>query len=297
MVNKRTWFAHMFRTQGGDFGFPYPISGRQVDKARKYSQEIWRNNKWDKAIFDLDWLIKRFNPPGWGVSKGIIYYTDNRLEPGIMDACQKKLEETGLPIVSASLEPIPFGDNIHLPLERGYLTMAKQILAALERSTADVVYFCEHDVLYHSSHFEFTPARSDVYYYNTHVWKVPHDDGHALHYICQQLSGLCGYRTFLVEHFRKRVKRIEAEGFSRRMGFEPGTHNRPERIDDYRAESWRSAAPNIDIRHGGNLTQSRWKQEQFRNKRFCEGWTEAQVIEGWGHVDEIRKQFTNNKRR
>jgi glycosyltransferase involved in cell wall biosynthesis len=30
MVNHNTWYAHLFRTQGGDFGFPYSQSGRQV---------------------------------------------------------------------------------------------------------------------------------------------------------------------------------------------------------------------------------------------------------------------------
>lgn len=66
IVNKRTWFAHMFRTQGGDFGFPYQISGRQVDKARRYSRDLWLNNKWAKAKHNLDWLIQKFAPvPEW----------------------------------------------------------------------------------------------------------------------------------------------------------------------------------------------------------------------------------------
>ena len=66
VVNKNTWFSHMFRTQGGTFGFPYPLSGRDVDHARKYSQDMWRNNKWDKQVRDLSWLIDKFAPvPDW----------------------------------------------------------------------------------------------------------------------------------------------------------------------------------------------------------------------------------------
>jgi hypothetical protein len=65
MCNRKTWFAHMFRTQGGDFGFPYPISGKQVDKARKYSKKLWFGNEWPLAKHDLNWLLKKFNPPGW----------------------------------------------------------------------------------------------------------------------------------------------------------------------------------------------------------------------------------------
>jgi glycosyltransferase involved in cell wall biosynthesis len=66
VVNKRTWFAHMFRTQGLDFGFPYSISEKEVDKARKRSKDLWINGKWDKAIRPLDWLVDKFAPvPDW----------------------------------------------------------------------------------------------------------------------------------------------------------------------------------------------------------------------------------------
>lgn len=66
ITNRRTWFAHMFRTQGGDFGFPYPLSQREVEVARTHSQSTWRGNKWPKAIHDLKWLVEKFWPiPGW----------------------------------------------------------------------------------------------------------------------------------------------------------------------------------------------------------------------------------------
>lgn len=63
VVNKKTWYAHMFRTQGGDFGFPYPNPG--IEQAREYSRDLWINNKWDKAKYPLSWLIDKFNPPEW----------------------------------------------------------------------------------------------------------------------------------------------------------------------------------------------------------------------------------------
>lgn len=64
IVNKKTWYAHLFRTQGGDFGFPYPNPG--IKKAREYSQDLWLNDKWDKAVHPLSWLLDRFAPvPEW----------------------------------------------------------------------------------------------------------------------------------------------------------------------------------------------------------------------------------------
>lgn len=65
VINKRTWFAHLIRSAPG-FGFPYPLSGRDVERARKHSRDIWLNNKWPKQIHSYDWLIKKFSPlPGW----------------------------------------------------------------------------------------------------------------------------------------------------------------------------------------------------------------------------------------
>ena len=64
VVNKKTWFAHMFRT-GKGFGFPYKISARDQEKARIYSRDMWLNNKWSKAKRPLAWIINKFNPPEW----------------------------------------------------------------------------------------------------------------------------------------------------------------------------------------------------------------------------------------
>lgn len=66
VVNKRAHFAHLFRTQGGDFGFPYPLSGRQVQKARNYSRWLWAEGNWPRAAHPLSWLVEKFWPvEGW----------------------------------------------------------------------------------------------------------------------------------------------------------------------------------------------------------------------------------------
>ena len=64
MVSHKTWYAHMFRTQGGDFSFPYEIRGRSVNKAREYSRNLFLENNWDKAIHPLSWLIDKFTVDG-----------------------------------------------------------------------------------------------------------------------------------------------------------------------------------------------------------------------------------------
>lgn len=65
IVNKKTWFSHLFRTQKG-FGFPYHQSGRAVENARAYSRDLWLNNKWPMQKHKFMWLIDKFAPvPTW----------------------------------------------------------------------------------------------------------------------------------------------------------------------------------------------------------------------------------------
>jgi glycosyltransferase involved in cell wall biosynthesis len=69
VTNRTTWFAHMFRTQGGDFSFPYPITHREQEKARQFSRNLWLNNAWPQQIRPLSWMIEHFEPvPDWNES-------------------------------------------------------------------------------------------------------------------------------------------------------------------------------------------------------------------------------------
>lgn len=66
LVNHKTWYAHMFRTQGGDFGFPYRMSGSDQEKAKNYAKNLFFTNKWEKQIHPLSWLVEKFWPvKGW----------------------------------------------------------------------------------------------------------------------------------------------------------------------------------------------------------------------------------------
>ncbi|MBU2177765.1 MAG: hypothetical protein KJ556_21945, partial [Gammaproteobacteria bacterium] len=292
VVNKNTWFAHLSRTQPG-FSWPYPISNGEVEVARKHSKELWLNNKWDRQKRQLSFIIDKFSPlPGWdksnhckrAVKKGIIYYTDNCLQERFAIVVRNQLKRiaNGHEVISVSQWPIDFGFNITTKEQRSVLTMFKQILLGLEKSNADIVFLCEHDVIYHKSHFNFEPEKKDVYYYNVNVWKVDAKTGQALYYYTKQTSGLCAYRDLLVEHYRKRIEIVEKNGFKREMGFEPGTHQPPRGIDTHTAKDYYSDFPNIDIRHDNNLTANRFKKEQFRSEKSIQGWKESGEIFGWG---------------
>ncbi len=372
VCNQKTWYGHMFRTQGGDFGFPWPCSGRQVDNAKKYAKDLFFNNKWEKQIRPLSWLLDKFWPvPGWSdaerakiteagitffnsknndiptvnapfvdshelsdssdtpvreqempsdaislpivnseipipksvkalspLSRGIVYYTDCQLAPEILEPCQKQLLRccNGVPIVSVSLKPMDFGENYVLPLERSVLTMFKQILEGIKRSTADILYFAEHDCLYIKEHFKFTPPRKDVFYYNENQWQVDTTSGRALFYHCMRLSTLCAYRELLLEHYTKRVERVEKEGFTLKMGYEPGGHRYPRGVDNYTRERFMTPYPLIDLRHSGTVSPNRWRQKDFRNKGPLWAWTEADEIPYWGPVKGCIKELLEGLR-
>lgn len=263
-------------------------------------------NRWSKEEFKnqeqtIGWTETSADRiPGWEeyftkikqeglLSKGMIFYTDNELDEKIArpvrDQLQRISQEKNIPIVSASLRRMNFGvKNIRFPsLKRGYEALFKQILGALENSKADIIFFTEHDVLYHPSHFDFTPPDKNTFYYNQNVWYVRLEDGFAMHYDVNQLSGLCGYREALITHFRERFARIEKEGFTRNMGFEPFTHNRIQWQSIFFVDTWKSPFPNIDIRYGANSTGMRWKQEEYRNQQLLINWIESDVtqLEGW----------------
>ncbi len=306
ICNKRTWFSHMFRTQGGDFGFPYSNQQSKINENRELSKQLFMYDKWPLATRKFQWLLDHFSPPDWVAIKGIIYFTDNQLDEKIAkpvrDRLQQISQEDKIPIVSSSLKPMDFGiKNVKFPsLKRGYKAMFKQILGALENSSADIVYFCEHDVLYHPSHFDFEPIDKEIFYYNQNVWFLRTTDGHALHYDVNQVSGICVYRQTAITHYKERLALVEQKEqelsepefnkWVRHMGFEPFTHNRVQWNTTFKHESWKSQFPNIDIKHGANLTGQRWTKEEYINQNLLINWQETDdSIDGWGKTSEILK--------
>ena len=314
VVNKRTWFAHLYRRSPD-----YHLSGRQVSDAREYSRKLWKGNSWSKAIHPLSWMIDKFSPlPGWdvealraeegtfypesnqgfctshsasispkhlGLSKGLIYYTDNHPDPRILLACQEQLKRcmngNKYPIISVSQKPIDFGKNIVMDLERSVLSMYKQILRGLEESETDIIFTIEHDLLYHPSHFDFMPEDKNVFYYDRNVWAVCADTGKAVFYLRNIPSLLCAYRDLLMEHYRRKVEFVEENGFQSRYGFSP-PKGLPKELRYGKYKVYFAEQPTIDIRHSKALTRRRMDKSQFRSERSCRGWTEADEVHPWG---------------
>ncbi len=238
------------------------------------------------------------------MTKGIIYYTDNRLDEPIFSIVQRQILRAGLPIVSVSLKPIDFGDNMVLNLSPGFLTMLKQITTALEASRSNYVYFCEHDVLYPISHFDFTPLRDDIFYYDAHVWRWKYPDNLAITYDrLISLSGLCVNREFALDHYQQRLAKIHEmnwqddarhePAWARKWGYEPGTKKiKRGGFSDDDFGTWISKDPMIDIRHGKTFSQAKVALDSFIHKP--NNWRETTLdkIPGWPTYQSLLKELS-----
>lgn len=226
---------------------------------------------------------------------GIIYYTDNRIEgTPIYNRCQQTILAAGLPITSCSLKPIRFGRNFVLEgRQRSYPTMVEQILTALQNAEEDYVFFCEHDVFYHCSHFELMPPSDDVFWYNDNCWRWWYKFDYAIrHGRMHSLSCLCVNRLFALDHYQQRMEFVKAQDLctwrsreprqGRIWGYEPGT--KPKRRGGFSDDTfalWRSEYPNIDVRHHKCFSSPKICLDDFKHKP--EYWEEIKLadIPGW----------------
>jgi len=237
---------------------------------------------------------------------GIIYYTSNNAKPVLLEGVRKQILKSGLPITSATLEPLDFGDNYvyeatgtTMREKRGIMSYFNQIVLALENSRADNVFFCEHDILYPTSHFEFEPERDDTFYYNTNVWKWDYTGKKVVTYDQQaSLSGMCANRKLALDFYKRRLKIIYDKEYdkiptygnptwARKMGYEPGKNGGRNKLEPALSAEWRSKEPLIDIRHTRCMTVPKMDQEHFIKKP--KNWREDVIenIPGWNKPWEL----------
>lgn len=231
-----------------------------------------------------------------------IYYTDNRLNPILLKACQDNLKTAfdENKIVSVSLKPIDFGKNIVLDkLGPSYYAMVTQIITALEHSDADFVFYLEHDVLYHPSHFDFEPAENDVFYYSTSVWRWDYPEDRFIGYDgLTSLSQLCVGRLKALEHYKMRKARMEELGIeqfsfkdpplARNWGYEPGRKKKKNGAFQVEKQAyWQAEYPNVDIRHHGSFTLNKVHMKDFKHKPT--GWIETTMdkLTYWGDLKRL----------
>lgn len=219
------------------------------------------------------------------MTKGLVYYTNNRPDENIFLACQKQLnkcmEQWRFPIYSISQKPINFGINTVMELDNSLLSMYKQIYEGLKQCQTDAIFLIEHDLLYHPSHFDFTPPDlKDHFWYNRNEWHLSSVDGKTVYYLHNDTSQLCALREPLMAHIKRAIE-VNEVGFHSSYGISPPKGIPPEEARKKHYGVYMSAVPNIDIRHPKAFTRQRMTKDQFRSPNSRRGWTEGDSIPGW----------------
>jgi predicted O-methyltransferase YrrM len=170
-----------------------------------------------------------------------------------------------------SQEPLAFGKNINVgPLPRTAQSMYQQILAGAQQAPpGSIIYLCEHDVFYHPSHFAKTPTDPRAFYFNQnrYYWHVNQLTFWPAPANSRALSQAVVTREYLIEHCERRLANWTPRA-------------------KLRWRTWSSARPNVDVRHGDNLTG-----DGEHKRAYAAG--EAQGVSnlgGWGGVGHFQSK-------
>lgn len=243
------------------------------------------------------------------IDKTIVYLTDSELREQVARVCRKALARNacGLPIVSVSQRPLDFGQNVCVgEIGRSGASIYTQLLAGLERVKSRWVMVAEHDCLYSEEHVLYVPPDPTRFWYNDNVWLLqyenpnhPEYDGMFSHIRRRRVqSQLVCDRDLLIEATTKLLAILRDEQWfamcpTGRIG-EPGTASYPKTmrlasrkelqhlktaikdyITGYQAVDFKTALPNVDIRHGQNFTG----QRRGNHRRYA--------LDPWGTAAEI----------
>jgi ribosomal protein L37E len=70
LVNHNTWYAHLFRTQGADFGFPWEAHGRAIQRTKMFIKDKFWLGQHPTQIRPVSWLIEKFLPINYKNQEG-----------------------------------------------------------------------------------------------------------------------------------------------------------------------------------------------------------------------------------
>ena len=228
----------------------------------------------------------------------IIYYTDNNLEPWFEKRVQRELIKAaeGKRIISVSQKPLDFGENICLPnIGRSHHSLFFQTMKGVEAADTKYIALAEHDCFYTPEHFNWIPPDDEYFYYNVNHWFVQWGGRRSGEYSYMRrkpMSQLICNKELYIRAIREKILMLET-GFEIAKGqpgaCEPGVCD--DRIafveskkvwvekiyllkcqensgykdvgkETFKARSFKTVLPNLDIRHGGNFSGGRRARQQ-----------------------------------
>jgi len=247
--------------------------------------------------------------PKNALDRTILYITDSKLDPWLSWKCRELLLKVsdGVPIISVSQQPLDFGENICVgDIGQSGVSIDTQLVAGLERVKTKWLLVAEHDCVYSREHILWTPPDENVFWYNDNVWLLqlwnplhPDWDGMFSHTKRRRVQSqlICDTDRFR-EILFARLKLMEDVVWKHkdpgRWIREPGCYNEmrclrkfrelrrhplrlllKRHLTRYAAKDFKTKTPNVDIRHGHNLTG----QRRGKKRRFA--------LEPWGSMNDM----------
>jgi len=224
----------------------------------------------------------------------ILYLGVPNLDPVIKRTCLHYLQGMRNPIVYMNQPP---------EWELSGLSMYRQIQEGLKQVKTKWVAIAEHDCVYSQEHFDFIPPDDNYFWYNLNSWflqyknpRFPEMDGMFSYMGNRRVqSQLICDADRLREVTEAQIKAVEDPAWNKvrhnKPIGEPGTigikalkmttGDLHQWIKDYligyQAKDFTTTIPNIDIRHGSNLTGPR----RGNKKTF--------VLPPWGEMSSVIK--------
>jgi glycosyltransferase involved in cell wall biosynthesis len=261
-VNKKTWFAHMFRKRA-----PYHLAQPAVDRARAYSIDFWTKGKWPLQKRSLSWLVEKFAPvptwkrpyPGDNTATAIpddltiLYYTANVVAKGIESRVIDSLKNNvnGTPIISISQEKMNLGQNICVGrIGRSLQNIYKQVLIGAQAAKTKYVALTEDDCIYTPEHFSHRP-KNGAFAYNLNRWLL-HLSEETYSYRKRPILSQCiADREQLIANLEERFALKEIP--DKHCG-EMGVFDKKLGMTEYPYETFETTKPNLVICHKKNTT-------------------------------------------
>jgi hypothetical protein len=222
-------------------------------------------------------------------SFSIIFYTANKTSNYFFENIKKQLLKAadGIPIISVSQKPIDLGENVCCgEIGQSQINIYKQALLGAKKANTKYIAFCEDDVLYHSSHFDYTPSERTFAYddniWNIYTWTKPPMFSYKGR---RNLNGLLCERDLFIEAMEERFAKYDEKNFPKHLFGEPGKYERQLKVTIRDWEFYPTRKPSIAFSHPTELSYA------GLGKRKKIGEKPTTILKPWGEANNIIKLY------
>lgn len=316
LCHRGTWYAHMFRTNN-QVAFPWnkglkESQGKQQQRARQACVDLFKNNKWDKQVRGLSWVVERFWEPlqiepantdkadrKWTKedivdlkktegrfqpksevtvesttesSRGILFFTDNELPLKYARPVQKIIKEIA---ADKGMELVSSSRKPMVGMGKNVVTPEPRGYLTMFSQILAGLEAMTSDIVFMAEH--------DCLYPPEHFDYTPEKGTFAYDQNWWKIhpDGLAVHWDAEQVSGLCAYREDLIEYYRHRVAtFDKDTFDRKfEPYHDNKAVTWKASVPYVDIRHGRNLTYNKRKLAHFRKKETAVNFVSATIAD------------------